>query len=136
MILGKSEKVLRQTPTSCSNLPTKSFPFSEKVFMPPPRHGGVASLIFRPGYGQYGLHKDLCTCMCAGECVGVCVCVCVCTYTLHPSIYDTYWPFGWGEMRKRSYEKPLPRAEIFLQNRFRSENRCSCHPPAAGGWPV
>ena len=41
-------------PPSCSNLPTKSFPFSEKVFMPPPRRGEVTSLIFRPGYGQYG----------------------------------------------------------------------------------
>jgi len=29
-----AKKVLRQTPPSCSNLPTKSFPFSEKVSMP------------------------------------------------------------------------------------------------------
>jgi len=52
-VWGNAEKVLRETPPSCSNLPTKSFPFSEKVFMPPSRHGKVASLIFRPGYGQY-----------------------------------------------------------------------------------
>ena len=51
---GNAEKDLRETPPSCSNLPTKSFPFSEKVFMPPSPWGKVASLIFRPGYGQYG----------------------------------------------------------------------------------
>ena len=33
-VWGNAEKVLRETPPSCSNLPTKSFPFSEKVFMP------------------------------------------------------------------------------------------------------
>ena len=53
-VWGNAEKVLRETPPSCSNLPTKSFPFSEKVVMPPPRRGEVTSLIFRPGYGQYG----------------------------------------------------------------------------------
>ena len=53
-ISENAKKVLRRTPPPCSNLPTKSFPFSEKVFMPPSRHGKVASLIFRPGYGQYG----------------------------------------------------------------------------------
>ena len=47
-----------------------------------------------------------------------------------------YWPFGFGEMRKRSYAKPLPRAVIFLQNRFRSQKRCSCHLPRGGRWPV
>ena len=34
-------------------------------------------------------------------------------------MFVPYWPFGVGEMRKRSYAKPLPRAVIFLQNRFR-----------------
>ena len=53
-VWGNAEKVLRETPPSCSNLPTKSFPFSEKVFMPALRHTELASLIFRPGYGQYG----------------------------------------------------------------------------------
>ena len=52
---GNAEKVLRETPPSCSNLPTKSFPFSEKVFMPGSLQGNLASLIFRPGYGQYGV---------------------------------------------------------------------------------
>ena len=41
-----------------------------------------------------------------------------------------YWPFGFGEMRKRSYAKPLPRAVIFVQNRFRSQKRCSCQVPS------
>ena len=53
-VWGNAEKVLRETPPSCSNLPTKSFPFSEKVFMPALRHAELASLIFVPGYGQYG----------------------------------------------------------------------------------
>ena len=53
-VWGNAEKVLRETPPSCSNLPTKSFPFSEKVFMPALRHAELASLIFRPGYGPYG----------------------------------------------------------------------------------
>ena len=53
-VWGNAEKVLRETPPSCSNLPTKSFPFSEKVFMPGSLQGNLASLIFRPGYGQYG----------------------------------------------------------------------------------
>ena len=44
--------------------------------------------------------------------------------------------FDIGKMRKRSYAEPLPRAVIFLQNRFRSQKRCSCHLPAAGRWPV
>ena len=35
-------------------------------------------------------------------------------------------------MRKRSYAKPLPCAVIFLQNRFRSQKRCSCQVPATG----
>jgi hypothetical protein len=51
---GNTEKVLRETPPSCINLPAKSFPFSEKVFMPPSPWGKVASLIFPRGYGQYG----------------------------------------------------------------------------------
>ena len=54
-VWGNAEKVLRETPPSCSNLPTKSFPFSEKVFMPGSLQGNLASLIFRPGYGQYGV---------------------------------------------------------------------------------
>src|SRR6056300_1489261 len=54
-VWGNAEKVLRETPPSCSNLPTKSFPFSEKVFMPALRHAELASLIFGPGYGQYGV---------------------------------------------------------------------------------
>ena len=53
-VWGNAEKVLRETPPSCSNLPTKSFPYSEKVFMPGSHHGNLATLIFRPGYGQYG----------------------------------------------------------------------------------
>ena len=57
-VWGNAEKVLRETPPSCSNLPTKSFPFSEKVFMPPSPWGKVASLIFRPGYGQYGTWEE------------------------------------------------------------------------------
>ena len=56
-VWGNAEKVLRETPPSCSNLPTKSFPFSEKVFMPALRHAELASLIFRPGYGQYGVES-------------------------------------------------------------------------------
>ena len=50
-----------ETPPSCSKLPTKSFPFSEKVFMPPPHGGEVAiadfRIIFVPGLGQYGSQK-------------------------------------------------------------------------------
>ena len=53
-VWGNAKKVLRETPPSCSNVPTKSFPFSEKVFMPALRHAELASLIFVPGYGQYG----------------------------------------------------------------------------------
>ena len=41
-----------------------------------------------------------------------------------------------GKIPKRSYAKPLPRAVIFLQNRFRSPKRCSYHPSATQGWPV
>jgi len=59
--LGKCGKGPTRNPPSCSNLPTESFPFSEKVFMlaPPPRHVEVASLIFRPGYGQYGVRPGV-----------------------------------------------------------------------------
>ena len=49
---GNTEKVLRETPPSCINLPAKSFPFSEKVFMPPSPWGKVAILIFRFDFGQ------------------------------------------------------------------------------------
>ena len=56
-VWGNAEKVLRETPPSCSNLPTKSFPFSEKVFIPPSPWGKVVSLIFRNEYGRYGHAK-------------------------------------------------------------------------------
>ena len=49
--------VLRKTPPLCSNLPTKSFPFSEKVFISPPRSAMVARQIFVPVYGQYGFQE-------------------------------------------------------------------------------
>lgn len=59
---------------------------------------------------------------------------------MHPSKFpnnrlygNSYCPFGIAEIRKRSYAKPLPRAVIFLQNRFRSQKRCSCHLPPRGG---
>ena len=52
-VWGNAEKVLRETPPSCSKLPTKSFPFSERVFMPPLRRAGMARLMFVPVSGKF-----------------------------------------------------------------------------------
>jgi len=47
-----------------------------------------------------------------------------------------YWRFGIWYPPKGSYAKPLPRAVIFIQNRFRSQKRCSYRSWLNQEWPV
>ena len=81
------------------------------------------------------------------HCVSVPTCtVSTCSRTVVYDHSNRYWPSVYslqrhqhrtgifdGKIRKRSYAKPLPRAVIFLQNRFRSQKRCSCHLPLGEG---
>ena len=60
------------------------------------------------------------------------ICICISIYlSIYMYMYTVQAVWVWGNAEKVLRET-LPRAVIFLQNRFRSQKRCSCHLRATG----